>query len=111
MGFTILNIKKKKEMGNVDVEIYVSQLINFFETNPNDLIELIGEVQKNEFYEKVREKCQENYDRGDDIVLTRNQIVDIVVELKMPELESKLNPKEVVEGYIQRTKFGDIILN
>jgi hypothetical protein len=34
-----------------------------------------------------------------------------VVELKIPELSDKLNPKQVVEGFIQKTKFGDIILN
>jgi hypothetical protein len=26
-------------------------------------------------------------------------------------LGEKLNPKQVVEGFIQKTKFGDIILN
>lgn len=98
-------------MGNVDIEIYVSQLINFFEKNPNDLMDLIGDVQKKEFYQKIREKCEENYNNGEEITLTKNQIVDIVVELKMPELEEKLNPKKVVEGFIQKTKFGDIILN
>jgi len=98
-------------MSNVDIEIYVSQLINFFESNPNDLIELIGTLQKEEFYQKLREKCEENYNKGDDIVLTKNQIIDIVVELKIPELTEKLNPKQVVEGFIQKTKFGDIILN
>jgi hypothetical protein len=98
-------------MSNVDIEIYVSQLINFFESNPNDLIELIGNLQKEEFYQKLREKCEENYKKGEDIVLTKNQIIDIVVELKIPELSDKLNPKQVVEGFIQKTKFGDIILN
>ena len=37
-------------MSNVDIEIYVSQLINFFESNPNDLIDLVGNIQKEEFY-------------------------------------------------------------
>ena len=64
-------------MGNVDIEIYVSQLISFFENNPNDLMELIGDVQKEEFYQKLREKCIENHNKGEDIVLTKNQIVNI----------------------------------
>jgi len=98
-------------MGNVDIEIYVSQLINFFEKNPNDLMDLIGDVQKKEFYQKIREKCEENYNKGEEITLTKNQIVDIVVELKMPELEERLNSKQVVEGFVQKTKFGNIILN
>lgn len=98
-------------MGNVDIEIYVSQLIKFFESNPNDLMELIGDLQKEEFYNKIKIKCQENYDKGEEITLTKNQIVDIVIELKMPELQEKLNPKQVVEGFVQKTKFGNIILN
>lgn len=98
-------------MSNVDIEIYVSQLINFFESNPNDLIDLVGNIQKEEFYLKLRQKCEENHKKGEDIVLTKNQIIDIVVELKIPELSENLNPKQVVEGFIQKTKFGDIILN
>ena len=37
-------------MGNVDCEIYIRQLITFFENNPNDLLILIGNLQKEEFY-------------------------------------------------------------
>jgi uncharacterized protein YecE (DUF72 family) len=98
-------------MSNVDIEIYVSQLINFFESNPNDLIDLVGNIQKEEFYQKLRQKCEENHKKGEDIVLTKNQIIDIVVELKIPEISENLNPEQVVEGFIQKTKFGDIILN
>jgi len=105
-------------MSNVDVEIYVSQLINFFENNPNDLIDLIGDVQKDEFYKKVREKCEENVNKGEDIVLTKDQIIDIVIELKMPELENKLKPKKVkvdmiieIDKLFKKTKYGLIGLN
>jgi hypothetical protein len=105
-------------MSNVDVEIYVSQLINFFENNPNDLIDLIGDVQKDEFYQKVREKCEENVNKGEDIVLTKDQIIDIVIELKMPELENKLKPKKVkvdmiieIDKLFKKTKYGLIGLN
>jgi hypothetical protein len=105
-------------MSNVDVEIYVSQLINFFENNPNDLIDLIGDVQKDEFYQKVRKKCEENVNKGEDIVLTKDQIIDIVIELKMPELEDKLKPKKVkvdmiieIDKLFKKTKYGLIGLN
>ena len=105
-------------MSNVDIEIYVSQLINFFESNPNDLIELIGNLQKEEFYHKLREKCEENYKKGEDIVLTKNQIIDIVVELKIPELSDKLNPKKVkvdmvieIDKLFKKTTYGLIGLN
>ena len=98
-------------MKNIDCEIYIKQLISFFESNPSDLMELIGDVQKEEFYSKLRENCEKNVDDGVDHILTRQQMIDIVMELKLPELFEKPNPKSVVEGYIQKTKWGKIILN
>lgn len=98
-------------MKNIDCEIYISQVITFFENNPNDLMDLIGELQRNDFYKKLRERCEKNVDEGQDYVLTRQQMINIVLELKAPELIKTLNPESVVEGYIQKTKWGEIILN
>jgi hypothetical protein len=98
-------------MTNVDIEVYISNLINFFEKNPNDLMVLIGNLQKEDFYKKLKEKSIQNFDNGIDYILSKDQIVEIVIELKLPELVETSNPKEVIEGYIQKTKFGNIILN
>lgn len=101
-------------MGNVDVDIYMSQLISFFENNPNDLMDLIGDVQKDEFYIKIRERCEENFKRGDDIVLTKTQIVEVVIELKVVDVkDKKFNVDMVLEvdKLFQKTKFGLIGLN
>ena len=38
-------------MKNVDVEIYVTQLISFFDKNPTDFMDLIGEENKELFYQ------------------------------------------------------------
>lgn len=96
-------------MKNVDVEIYMNQLISFFENNPNDLMDLIGGLQKNEFYVKLRERLEKNFEEGNDIVLTRDQILNVVLKLKIPEiLEFKPND---LRSIIYTTKFGDIILN
>ena len=96
-------------MKNIDVEIYITNLISFFENNPNDLIDLIGSLQKDEFYQKLRNRCETNYDEGKDFVLTRDQIIEIVLELKVPEIVSK--EKIDISKIIQKTSFGDIILN
>lgn len=96
-------------MKNVDIEIYINQLMTFFENNPNDLMELIGDIQKEEFFVKLREKCELNLKEGNDIVLTKNQIVDVVLELKLPILQEK--KVSHLNKIIQKTKFGDIILN
>jgi hypothetical protein len=93
-------------MKNIDIEIYISNLITFFENNPNDLLTLIGELQKDEFYKKLREQSEKNLEEGKDIVLSREQIINIVVDLKIPDM--KYNK---LDKAIQKTKFGDIILN
>lgn len=98
-------------MKNIDCEIYISQVISFFENNPNDLMDLIGELQRNDFYQKLRERCEKNVDEGQDYVLTRQQMINIVLELKAPELIKTKTPESVVEGFVQKTKWGEIILN
>ena len=62
-------VKNKNMKKNVDCEIYISQLVTFFETNPNDLLTLIGDIQKEEFYTKLREKSEDNHKKGLDIIL------------------------------------------
>lgn len=94
-------------MKNVDVEIYLSQLITFFEKNPNDLTDLIGDVLKESFYEKVKEQCYKNIEKGEDIYLTQNQLIEIVVSLKK-DMKYKEN---IITGVFQKTKFGLIALN
>ena len=106
--YNLLNLNKMK---NIDCEIYIKQMITFFDNNPNDLMDLIGEVQKMEFYEKLRARCEKNVDEGHDHVLTRQQMIEIVLELKAPELLKTPSPKSVVEGFVQKTKWGEIILN
>jgi hypothetical protein len=96
-------------MKNVDVEIYISNLITFFDKNPNDLMELIGKSQKEEFFVKLREKCELNFKEGKDVVLTKEQIIDVVLELKLHIAKGEKITK--ITTAIQKTKFGDIILN
>jgi hypothetical protein len=98
-------------MGNVDCEVYLRQLITFFENNPNDLMDLIGSVQKIEFFNKLRKQCEKNSKEGDDHIITRQQMVDIVIQLKMPEIVNTEESIEKIQGFIQKTKWGNIILN
>lgn len=107
----IVNLKKNSLMKNVDIEIYISNLIKFFESNPNDLMVLVGTSQKEEFYKKLREVSEDNFRNNQDYILTKQQMVDIIIDLKVPELKNMEDPQEVVESYIQKSKWGDIILN
>jgi hypothetical protein len=96
-------------MGDVDVDIYINQLISFFNKNPNDLIDLIGDLLKESFYKKVREQCIKNSEVGDEVSLTQKQIIDIVVELK--KVKSIEYDKSKLYSIVQETKFGSIFLN
>lgn len=93
-------------MSKIDCEIYLAQLINFFESNPNDLIQLIGDLQKNLFYEKLKDQCLKNSEIDGDHVITKTQIMEIILELKLPEL----NRNDAI-SYIQKSNWGDINLN
>jgi hypothetical protein len=93
-------------MKNIDVDIYVSQLISFFNNNPNDLIDLIGDSLKDAFYEKIKEQCLKNVKDGDEVSLTQKQIIDIVVKLKKGK-----NIEGKIHSIVQETKFGNIFLN
>jgi hypothetical protein len=91
---------------NIDVEIYIKNFINFFENNPNELLQLIGDTLKEVFYEKVKEQCYKNHNNGDEITLSQKQLIDIVVKLKKGDVKIALT-----NGVFQQTKFGLISLN
>ncbi len=96
-------------MKNVDAEIYLNQLIGFFEKNPNDLIDLIGKLKKNTFYERIKEKVYENLENGLDLILSQQQLIDIVVAM----YDDKVTKKSLVKitYAVQKTNFGFIWLN
>jgi hypothetical protein len=94
---------------NVDVEIYYQQITSFFTKNPESLTELIGSVNKDLFYSKLKEQSLNNFEKGDDVALTRQQIIDIVVELRKDEVNKDVRSK--VHEIFQKTKFGEICLN
>jgi hypothetical protein len=96
-------------MKSVDIEIYLNQVITFFEKNPNDLMDLIGELQKDEFYLKLRQQCEKNVEEGKDITLTKEQMINIVVDLKILDIVDK--QEVAVNNVVQKTKFGEIFLN
>ena len=96
-------------MKNIDVEIYLNQLISFFEKNPNDLSNLIGDSLKTEFFDKIRTQCYKNAEDGDEISLTQKQIIDIVVELKNEEVQQ--GKKIIIHDVFEQNKAGIFCLN
>jgi hypothetical protein len=96
-------------MKNIEVEIYINQFITFFNNNPNDLLELIGDVFKEDFYEMVKRKSYENLQNGGDVSLTRKQLISIVVELKESQ-NQEIDLKKIESIFVQ-TPFGQFSLN
>ena len=96
-------------MSNVDVELYISQVIKFFENHPEDLFNLIGDLDKEIFYSKIKEIATKNFEENGDMVLSKQQMIDIVVVMyneKKKTLE-KVNFEKIFED----SKFGKICLN
>jgi len=96
---------------NVDVEIYMNNIVKFFKSNPKDLLNLVPKEREEDFYGKIREVAIENSDKGEDAPLTQKQMIDICVVLngKTPK-DNKVIEKKL-ESYIMGTKFGPIFLN
>ena len=66
---------------NVDIEVYLSGIVKFFKDNPKDLLSLVPKDKENDFYLMLRKYSCDNYDKGDDYVLTRSQILEICIQL------------------------------
>jgi hypothetical protein len=91
---------------NVDVEIYMSNILKFFKDNPDELINLVPLTKKDEFFVKLREVAITNSEKGDEISLTRQQLIDVCLEINGNPLriENKSN-------IIIPTIFGEYSLN
>lgn len=96
-------------MKNIEVDIYLNQLVSFFDKNPNDLIDLIGDSHKEKFFDKVREVCLQNVENGDDVTLTNQQLIDIVLEVKGVGMTKE--EFEVINKVFEKNKFGTFCLN
>ena len=95
-------------MSKVEVDIYMNNLISFFDKNPKDLFSLIGKIEKDVFYVEVRSKAFDNIKNGEDVQLTQKQFLDILVKLHKKESESL---ELIVDKVFVKTKFGDFCLN
>jgi hypothetical protein len=105
---SLLKIKLNIDKMNIEVDIYLSNFIKFFKSNPEDLLSLVPKEMEEEFYQKVREVSTENVNKGSDAQLTQRQIIDICVGIN----RKLSNPMQMVdkepESYIIGTKFGSI---
>lgn len=95
-------------MQNVDIEIYFSKFKTFFNENPKELYKLIGEGSPDEFFNEVYTKILENNKKGEDLELTKKQMIDAVI--KINQMSNKKEMKDSASVFT-KTKFGEICLN
>jgi hypothetical protein len=95
-------------MDNVDVQIYLSQIKTFFEQNPDELINLLGNAKPEDFFDGVARLAAKNLDNGEDVQLTNKQMIDLIVYLN--GVQTRTIKKEVLVPYVEY-KFGKIYLN
>ncbi len=96
-------------MKNIEVDIWLNQFISFFDKNPNELKQLIGNIDKELFFSKVKERCIKNLEEGDEVSLTQKQLIDILVLLNKPN-NQEFNVKNL-DKLFKKTKFGTFCLN
>lgn len=89
---------------NIDVEIYMNNIIKFFKQNPKDLLNLISQDKENEFYRLIKETANTNYEKGVDVALTQKQLLEICYILQKT---SSLPKNEL----FMNTQFGEICMN
>ena len=82
---------------NIDVEIYVSQFKTFFKDNPEEFRGLIGQGDPDDFFFEVRQAVMDNIENGEDMELTRKQLIAVVLKINQmnpseEEVEKKLEP-------------------
>jgi hypothetical protein len=95
---------------NVDVEIYVSQFKTFFKENPNEFHNLIGKGDPEDFFNEVRIQAQKNIDEGEEIELTRKQLIDVVLRINNMGPEETEKVEENLLPF-QQHPMGKIWLN
>lgn len=95
-------------MENFDIEIYFSQFKTFFNKNPKELHKLIGEGSPDEFFNEVYNKILENNKKGEDLELTKKQMIDVVIKINQMSNKKDIQSSTSV---FTKTKFGEICLN
>jgi hypothetical protein len=92
---------------NLEVGLYMNNVIKFFNENPNDLIKFVTEDKKDEFFQKIKEKALENVEKGEEVVLTQQQFIDICVVMN----EQQVKEFQYFKKIMVNTPYGQICWN
>lgn len=92
---------------SLEVELYMSNVIKFFNENPKDLMNFVTQDKKDEFFQKIKEKALENVEKGEEVVLTQQQFIDICVNMN----EKQVKEFQYLKKIMVTTKYGQICWN
>lgn len=92
---------------NLEVELYMSNVIKFFNENPKDLMNFVTQERKDEFFQKIKEKALENVEKGEEVVLTQQQFIDICVRMN----EKQVKEFQYLKKIMVKTAYGQICWN
>jgi hypothetical protein len=95
-------------MGNVEIEIYMTNFVGFFKKNPDQLRILIGDFDGEKFYDKVRSLATKNHEEEKEIAPTRQQMIDLLLSMNKERELSDI--KKVVKPFMEH-HMGNINLN
>lgn len=95
-------------MGNVEIEIYMTNFIGFFKKNPDQLEILIGKMDSELFYNKIRDLAMENLEAEKEVAPTRQQMIDLLISLNSERKTEEI--KKVVTPFMDH-HMGKIPLN
>ncbi len=95
-------------MGNVEIEIYMSNFIGFFKKNPDQLQILIGKLDSEVFYSEIRNLATENLEAEKEVAPTRQQMIDLLVSLNSERKKEEI--KKVVTPFMNH-HMGQISMN
>lgn len=95
-------------MGNVEIEIYMTNFIGFFKKNPDQLQILIGDLDSEVFYDEIRSLATENLELEKEVAPTRQQMIDLLISLNSGRKKEEI--KKVVTPFMDH-HMGKIPLN
>jgi hypothetical protein len=100
---------------SVDVEIYMNNVVKFFRENQNDLLNLVPKDKEEEFYSKLREVAFQNYENGEEVNLTREQIIEICTNIhgKTKKVREKKEPIKslTIDEILKHPKYQELSLD
>jgi len=97
-------------MDNIDGQIYFKKVVDYFENNPKHLYSLIGEMNKDLFYLKIKNRIQENCMKSSEFELSKKELAGLVFEL-FQETKPKPKKKVQIDAKFVETNFGNFSLN